>query len=388
MICVGLDWGRDSHTFAIAAKNGDLLNEGVVENKTWRFESWAKEVEVHGEKVRLVLESGNGLATPVEAFASSRGWEIRRVTPSAVKAYREHVMGVNNKTDTIDARAIALLGTSTKKNATRSRERAALRTATRDRDKICKERTRCSNRLRQAIAEMMPEFTTDVIPALDRASILHLLMHHPDPLDWVRLGVPGIQQLLAAAQIRSRRNYIEKLVNLACQYRELHQPGEKQVRLVEIRMLARRLKNCMDEHAEATAYLELLVAGDEDVALLTSIVGLGMVASASIVSEIQDIGDFPTESKLASYVGVALKKHQSGKTEYWGPQTRSNRRLKRYFMHLAMQHAAMDARSGAYYQKKLSEGKKPLQARRALARQLVRVVYKMLKTSQPYKQRP
>lgn len=75
----------------------------------------------------------------------------------------------------------------------------------------------------------------------------------------------------------------------------------------------------------------------------------------------------------------------TGKTEYWAPQVRSNRRLKRYFMHLAMQHAALDVRSSAYYQKKLAEGKRPLQARRALARQLVRVVYKMLKTSQPFK---
>lgn len=57
----------------------------------------------------------------------------------------------------------------------------------------------------------MPEFTTDVIPSIDKASILHLLMHHPDPLNWARLGVTGIEQLLKAAKIRSRRDYIVKL---------------------------------------------------------------------------------------------------------------------------------------------------------------------------------
>ena len=110
------------------------------------------------------------------------------------------------------------------------------------------------------------------------------------------------------------------------------------------------------------------------------------MTAASIVAEIQDIKDFATEAKLASYAGVGLKKHQTGKSaNYWLPQLRSNRRLKRFFMHLALQNSTMDARSGAYVQKKLSDGKKPLQARRALARQLVRVVYSMLRNSQPYR---
>lgn len=81
----------------------------------------------------------------------SRGWEVARVTAAAVKAYREHVMGVNNKTDAIDARAIALLGSATQKNLTRSRSRAALRMATRDHDKLSKDKTRTANRLRRPL---------------------------------------------------------------------------------------------------------------------------------------------------------------------------------------------------------------------------------------------
>lgn len=53
------------------------------------------------------------------------------------------------------------------------------------------------------------------------------------------------------------------------------QPGEKSFRLVEIRMLARRLKNYMDEHDEAVAYLELVSADDEHVQLVETITGAG-----------------------------------------------------------------------------------------------------------------
>ncbi len=88
---------------------------------------------------------------------------------------------------------------------------------------------------------------------------------------------------------------------------------------------------------------------------------MAIVTAASIMAEIQDIGNFSAEAQLASYSGLALKRFQTGKTaNFRTPQGRCNRRLKRYMLHLAMQSAMFDPRSKAFYQKKLGEGKKPL----------------------------
>ena len=112
MLVVGLDWGRLSHEFVAVEINGRTsLYSGTVENSTSAFEEWANTIEsiLPGQPVRLAVESGNGLSYPVEVFAGSRGWEVVTLSATSVKAYREHVMRKNNKTDRIDALAIARL---------------------------------------------------------------------------------------------------------------------------------------------------------------------------------------------------------------------------------------------------------------------------------------
>jgi transposase len=369
----------------VASQAGQYLLEGILLNKTSQFSAWASRIESLGDQVRLTVEGGSGYSNVIEKFAWARGWEVTRVSATAVKAYREHIMGQNSKTDEVDARAIASLGLSAALSHTRSEARTALRRATRDRDRLAKDKTRLVNRLRQAIAEMVPEFTTAVLPRLDQAAVLHLLLHHPDPCEWARLGAVGLKSLLNAAKVKCSVVLAEKLAIAARGFENVLQPREKSIRLAEIKMLARRLQNSKDELAETLRYLELLAEDDEQVKLLETITGAGLVLSTSIMAEIQDINDFARESKLASYAGVGLKKHQTGKSaDYWLPQTRANRRLKHYLLHLAMLNSRLDPRSAAYVSRKLATGKKPLQARRALARHLIRVLYSMLKKSKPY----
>lgn len=385
MICVGLDWGRESHRYSVAAQAGKFLLEGVLLNKTSQFSAWATRIESLGQQVRLTVESGSGYSSAVEKFASARGWEVTRVSATAVKAYREHVMGQNSKTDEVDAQAIASLGLSASSHV-RSEARIALRRATRDRERLAKDKTRFVNRLRQAIAEMVPEFTTALLPRLDQPAVLHLLLHHPDPCEWAKLGADGLKSLVNAARVKCSIALAEKLANAASSFENVLQPRERSIRLAEIKMLARRLKNSKDELADTVRYIELLAEDDAQVKLLDTIAGAGLVLATSIMAEIQDINDFASESKLASYAGVGLKKHQTGKSaDYWLPQRRCNRRLKHYMMHLALINSQFETRSAAYVSRKLDAGKKPLQARRALARHLVRVIYSMLKKSKPYR---
>ena len=106
MIMVGLDWGRDAHRYVVLGESNERIDAGLLPNKTWAFEAWSKSVESYGARVRLVLEGGNGLSTPLEEFVSSRGWEVVTITASAVKSYRKHVLGDVNKTDETDAHAM------------------------------------------------------------------------------------------------------------------------------------------------------------------------------------------------------------------------------------------------------------------------------------------
>ncbi len=52
----------------------------------------------------------------------------------------------------------------------------------------------------------------------------------------------------------------------------------------------------------------------EDIALLTSIIGIGEMTAAVLIGEIKDIMHFESASALAAYVGVTPRTHESGDT--------------------------------------------------------------------------
>ena len=389
MIVVGLDWGRVSHCYAVLDASGRLLTEGKVANQILDLEAWVRSVEPFQDAdqvVRLAVESGNGLSIPVEEICKARGWHVVAVGADAVKAYRTAVLRKNNKTDTLDALAIAHLGAAADSHGSDARsrpQRRKLRRATRDRDQLSKEKTRITNRLRELIAEFWPDATTERFPALDTAALLHLFEHHSDPQTWAKMGVNGVSTLLVGARVRTRSEHIEKLVALAELYRPVLSSDEMKVILAEVRGATRRLRHCNEELVDAERLIALLCQGDKAVEIVDEIPGAGLVLASAIVAEIQDINNFPSEAHLASYAGLALKRHQTGKSsDYQTPQLRSNRRLKHYMLLLAMSNATRSPVSKRYHDKKILS-KKPLQARRAVARQLVRVIYRSLKRSQP-----
>lgn len=383
MLVVGLDWGRLAHEFEVVDEcNARVsLYSGTVENSTLAFDEWGNKIEsvLPGHGIRLAVESGNGLSYPVEVFAKSRGWEVVALPVNSVKAYREHVMRKNNKTDRIDALAIARLASEVVSEKPRSQPRKGLRRATRDRDKLAKEKTRLVNRLRQHLAEFWPEFTTDLVPDLATPALLHLLVHHPDPKIWAELGVAGLSELMKGAKIRTRSEYLAKLADAAKSYREIVTGRDGDVLRAEIRMVALRLEHCREDLKTAEAFVEQLCEGDSDVAVLDDLTGAGEVLAPAIMAEIQDIDNFPSGNHLASFAGLGRKRHQTGKSaDYQVEQRRYNRRLKNYMLQFAMCNAQLSSTSQQYLAKKL-QTKKPIQARRALARQLVNVIYRTLK---------
>lgn len=390
MIYVGLDWSRDCHTFEVVDESGTSLKTGVVQNRTKDFEPWSTEIESLGAPVRLIVESGNGLSLPIEEHVLSRGWEVRHVEATSVRSYREHVLGCNNKTDKLDARAIALIGSGpSKKVRARILPRKSLRRITRDRLDLKKLQTALSNRLRQTLAEYWPEFSSDSIPQISRATVLCLLRRSSNPKVWTEWGTAGMQAVLAESGLRTLAPFAEKLLKLAVDHQRVMSIFDQNYLEREVQLLAERVHHCNVDIERTDLLLVELQETDNEVSLIDSIPGAGTVLASGIISEIQDISNFKSESELASYSGIGLRRHQTGSaTDYQRNQVKYNRRLKHHLLQLAQINARCDPRSAAYYAKKRKEGKKPLQAQRCLARHLLRLLYKMLKTNSPFVQPP
>ncbi|MGW9120142.1 transposase [Streptomyces sp. NPDC055663] len=115
---------------------------------------------------------------------------------------------------------------------------------------------------------------------------------------------------------------------------------------------------------------------------LTTLPGLGTVLAAKVIGRIGDMSWFPTEHHFASYTGSAPLDASSGNNVRHWLNTGGNRALNSVLHTIAVCRIRDGGRGQDYYLHKISEGKTPSEARRALKRRLSNVIYRIMKRDQ------
>jgi len=110
---------------------------------------------------------------------------------------------------------------------------------------------------------------------------------------------------------------------------------------------------------------------------LMQLKGISFITASTIYTETK--GKITESAKLANYCGVAPIDCSSGKTTRKKNNKSGNRILNSVFYSLSIAQKRYNPVAKAYYEKKISEGKTPRHARKCLARQLVNIVFKILK---------
>jgi transposase len=125
---------------------------------------------------------------------------------------------------------------------------------------------------------------------------------------------------------------------------------------------------------------------DEICGLLETIPGVGKILAVTIRYEIDDIGRFLSAEKLCSYAGLVPSTYSSGGKTYQGRITKQGNRWLRWAMIEAAQQASrLDPWLVEVFQRIEKKGKK--KARVAVARKLLRVVYRIWNEKRPYEKR-
>ena len=149
--------------------------------------------------------------------------------------------------------------------------------------------------------------------------------------------------------------------------------------LIEIIRAVNNTKLAIDKRIHETA------DQIEEMKILRSFPGIGGISGAALLSEVGDIDRFGKESKLSAYCGVSPVIWQSGigriRTKR---RKRYSRRLKGILYFISLSQIRINPESRAYYERKIKEGKTRWQAMNALSRQLIKIIYYMLKNKTPY----
>ena len=118
---------------------------------------------------------------------------------------------------------------------------------------------------------------------------------------------------------------------------------------------------------------------------LQSMPGFGVITASEVASEIGNIDRFKSEAALAVYLGVAPLDKSSGKRSSAKLPRQVNPRARNAMLIAAIQHMRRVPESRAFYDRKREQGKSHMQAARAMARHLVRVIFAMLKNDRDYR---
>jgi transposase len=183
---------------------------------------------------------------------------------------------------------------------------------------------------------------------------------------------------MAKAGLRSKRDALEQafIARVQPHHRVLIRAS-----LDHLRFLERTIAQLDQEVERAMAPFALQQGA------LAAVPGIGEVAAAAIVAEIgADMERFPTEGHLSSWAGLCPGNKQSGGKRLSSKTTQGNVWLRRILGEVAWaaiheRHSIFRAR---YYRLKPRLGAQ--QALVAIMHQLLKVIYRILKTGQPYRE--
>jgi transposase len=347
---VGVDVHKDTHTAVGLSLFGEKVFAMKIGNEAEDFISLVEKAKVEANKVGLVpsfgLEDVHSWGERLSAFLVEVGLPVVSVAPILVDHRRQRATHPE-KSDSLDAQGVAevmiqRIDTLPVYTLTEEAVQAKhIRELSLEREWLVKERARLKNQL-------------------------HILLH--------RIHNTGY-----------RTKFKDPFSKKALRYWMRGTPKDTDA-ILEQRMkrAVHRLLDLREEIQELEEALTALMQTSGQT--LTTASGCGVVIAAEMIGEIGDINRFHAPGALAKYAGCAPREHSSGKTIRWRKTRSGNRRLNRAFHRMALSQISRSGNDAAraYFKRKISEGKTKTQALVCLRRQLVNVVWMMLKHKTEY----
>jgi transposase len=388
---VAVDVGARRHRVAVGDATGRLIEEFDLEHTAAGLNGFFNRLERLAAKrkmsVAVAMEGFNGWARPLDRQVLEHGWKLYNVNNLKLARYKE-IFPAPAKTDAIDARRILeLFRLRTHLPVARevlqevvavTQEAERLKRLTRRRRQLVNEKVRVLNRMQADLQAVCPGLLAITAEA-DNLWFLSLLGAREDIRKLAGLRCASLLTLEGVG-----RAYCAKI---QAWQREALFSHEAEWAGPMIVADARRVQALKAEISALDQLIEPLTESCETARRLRTIPGFGPTCSGELAGEIGTIERFATEASLALYLGMATLDHSSGTHTGTKRPRQVNTRAKAAMMIAVARHMEQVPASRAYYDKKRAQGKAHNQAVRALGRQLVRVIWSMLKHQRDYEVR-
>ena len=390
MICVGIDVAKDKHDCFILSSEGEVLADAfTIPNSRDGFETLIKQIRScssETDKIKVGLEATGHYSYNLLGFLLDCGLATYVINPLHTNLYRKSLSLRKTKTDRVDARTIAAMLMSDvdlKSYTDTAYHNEELKSLTRYRFDKVQERAKLKQSVSRLVTILFPELEK-LVPTLHMASVYALLSEFPGAQQIAGSHLTHLKNLLyGASKGHYGRDKAEEIRNAARRSIGSRMPAKSLELKHTIQLI--RVLDAEIEEVEA----EIAAIMDEFQSPITTIPGLGYRMAAMILAEIGDFSRFDSPDKILAYAGLSPSTYQSGQLSMNGAYSHMEKRGSRY-----LRYALFNATKyvchwnpsfAAYLTKKRAEGKHYNVAISHAAKKLVRLIWAMEKSGQPYR---
>ena len=380
MFLVGIDVAKDKHDCFICDSEGNVLKDVFTfSNDREGFNLLLSFMPTSSENVKVGLEATGHYSLNLINFLIDNGYSPVVFNPLQINLFRKAHTLRKTKTDKIDAKLIALMLSSSdaKPHLDLSYHVMDLKSLTRYRSRLKDQLARLKISLTRIIEIMFPELE-DCVYSINQKSTIALLYEFPS------------KELIANAHLTRLTNVLKD--NSRGKYSK---DNALEIRNAAINSIGTssdaisfELVQTIDMINFYSSKIDDLDAKIKDIMIelespILSIPGISYNLGSIILAEIVDINRFGTSSQLQAFAGLDPVTHQSGKFIATGVSMvkRGSPYLRWAILNAARLVAMRDPCFKDYYQRKRKEGKHHFVALTHVAKKLIRVIFKLLKTN-------
>ena len=387
VISVGVDVSKDKHDCFILSSEGEVLADVfTIPNNLDGFRFLLQRIRdcTHAQdKIKVGLEATGHYSYNLLGFLLDNGLPTYVLNPLRTNIYRKSLSLRKTKTDRVDARTIAsmlLSDAGLKPYTNTAYYNEELKSLTRYRFDKVKERAKLKSSIARLVCVLFPELEK-LVPSLHIASVYALLEEFPGAKQIAAAHLTRLKTLLeTASKGHYKRDMALEIRDAARNSIGSWMPAKS----LELQHTIRIIRELDDEIAEIEKQIQAIM--DELNSPITTIPGIGFRMAAMIFAEVGDFTRFDSPDKLLAYAGMSPSTYQSGQLKNCYPhmEKRGSRYL-RYALYNATKYVChWNPTFAAYLAKKRAEGKHYNVALSHAAKKLVRLIFAMEKSRQPY----
>ena len=388
MIYVGIDVAKDKHDCFISNSDGEVLfNAFSIPNNREGFNALYQKIQsVTNDlsKVKVGLEATGHYSYNLLGFLFSKGLPTYVINPLHTNLYRKSLSLRKTKTDKVDAHTIASMimsDVNLKSYSDSSYHNEELKSLTRYRFDKVKERAKLKTSVSRLVNILFPELEK-LVPTLHMASVYALLSEFPGASHVSSAHLTRLANLLSdSSKGRYGKDTAIIFRKTARSSIGSHMPAKS----LELKHTIRLIRELTIEINEIEAEIKQIMDTQIHSPILT-IPGISYRMGAMIIAEIGNFNRFDSADRILAYAGMSPSTYQSGQLDncYAHMEKRGSRYL-RYALYNATKYVCKwDESFGAYLAKKRAEGKHYNVALSHATKKLVRLIYAMEKSGQPY----